>query len=178
MKRTLFTLMTVVAMLMCGCEKEETPGGSTSHERTPDITPYLGKYLMTRTTDLSINVLGLMEFPLDRDLNVETVTITADPSEQYGVVMTSSDGMYLKGTVDTLGLHLNDEVYTFAIDTLGVNASINVSLTHPTIQQPIDGKMEWTSSASGGGSATVPILGELSCTVTGKMHYRTVTSNK
>lgn len=175
MRKTIFTLMSAITLLFCACEKDDFPGGSNNNQTyTPDVTPYLGKFVMTRTTDLSINVLGFLEFPLNRDLDMETVTIAPDPSVDYGVIMTSSDGMYLRGTVDSLGLHLQDETYTFSIDTLNVNASLNVSLTHPAIQPPVDGKMEWTSTASGGGNAVVPILGQLSCTVIGKMKYRTV----
>ncbi len=180
MKKFLFTMMTIVALLTCGCEKEDdtTPGnGNTTEERKPDITPYLGKYLMTRTTDLTINIMNLASFPVDRDLDVEVVTVAKDPNATYGIIMTSTDGMYIKGTVDTLGLHLQNDTIHLAIDTLGVDASILVTMTHPLIQAPENGVMTWTSTAEGSATVAVPILGNLSATITGNMKYRTVASN-
>ena len=49
-------------------------------------------------------------------------------------------------------------------------------MTHPVIQPPVNGKMEWTSVAEG--TATVPVLGiPITATITGDMRYRTVFSN-
>ena len=59
-----------------------------------DITPYLGKHLMTRHTDLTITAMNMFSFPIDRDLDVETVTIKSDPQVEHGIIMSSSDGMY------------------------------------------------------------------------------------
>ena len=176
MKKMLFTMMAVVAILACGCQKEENIN-PTNNERKPDITPYLGKYLMTRTTDLTINVQGMFQFPVDRDLDVETVTIAKDPNQEYGIIMTSSDGLYIKGTVDTLGLHLQNDTIHLAIDTLGIDASVLVTMTHPVISVPDNGVMTWTSTAQGSATVAVPILGNLTATITGNMKYRTVASN-
>lgn len=181
MKKILFTMMTVVALLACGCQKEDdnpsgNGNGTTTEERTPDITPYLGKYLMTRTTDLTITVQDMFNFPIDRDLDVETVTVAKDPNVEYGIIMTSSDGMYLKGTVDTVGLHLQNDTVSIDIDTLGMDFTILVSMTHPVISAPENGVMSWTSTAAGTATATLPIIGDLTATITGNMKYRTVAS--
>ena len=175
MKKSLFTLMVAAAMFFCGCEKDpnDTPGGNTPEEPTIDITPYLGTHLMSRNTDLVLTV-ATFNIPIDRDLDVETVTIKKDPNQQYGIIMTSSDGMYLRGTVDTVGLHLQNDTITLDIDTLGVTASLQAIMVHPVIAPPVDGKMDWTSTASGTASAVVPILGQLSGTITGLMHYHTI----
>ena len=175
MKKTLLTFMAAAALLFCSCEKDpnDTPGGNTPDEPTIDITPYLGTYLMSRTTDLVLTV-ATFNIPIDRDLNVETVTVKKDPNKQYGVIMSSSDGMYMFGTVDTLGLHLQNDTIRFSIDTLGVKASLEATMVHPVIAAPVNGKMEWTSTATGTASATVPILGELTGSISGLMHYRTV----
>lgn len=173
MKKTSFILLTLAALLVCGCEKDpaDTPGGNSS-ESTIDVTPYLGTYLMTRHTDLILTV-ATFNIPINRDLDVETITVKKDPAQEYGVIMTSSDGMYLRGTVDTTGLHLQNDTIRFSIDTLGVNASLMATLSHPVISAPVNGVMDWTSTASGTASATVPILGQLTGTITGNMHYRT-----
>ena len=181
MKKILFAMMTVAALLVCGCDKEEyynnnNGNGTNTEERQPDITPYLGKYLMTRTTDLTITVQNMFNFPIDRDLDVEVVTVAKDPNVEYGIIMTSDDGMYLKGTVDTLGLHLQNDTIHLAIDTLGIDASVLVTMTHPIISAPVDGEMNWTSTAAGSATVALPILGDLTATITGNMKYRTVVS--
>ncbi len=183
MKKILFTLMTAAALLVCGCDKEDdvvvnndNNGGTTTEERTPDLTPYLGTYLMTRTADLTITVQNFATFPIDRDLDVETVTIAADPNVQYGVIMTSNDGMYLKGTVDTVGLHLQNDTVSLAFDTMNVSATLLVTMTHPVISAPENGVMNWTSTAEGSANVAVPILGNLTATITGNMEYNTVAS--
>lgn len=181
MKKVIFSIMTAAALLFCSCEKDPNPSGNgngnNTEERTPDITPYLGKYLMTRTTDLTISIMNLVTFPVDRDLDVEVVTVAADPNVQYGIIMTSTDGLYIKGTVDTLGLHLQNDTISIDIDTLGVDASVLVTMTHPVISAPENGVMTWTSTAEGSGSVMVPFLGQLTATITGNMKYRTVLSN-
>ncbi len=181
MKKILFTLMTAVALLACGCDKEDdivvdNGGGNIPEERTPDITPYLGTYLMTRTADLTITVQNVATFPIDRDLDVETITIAEDPNVQYGVIMSSTDGMYLKGTVDTVGLHLQNDTVSLSIDTMGVSGTLQVTMTHPVISAPEDGMMNWTSTAEGSANVAVPILGNLTATITGNMEYNTVAS--
>ena len=177
--------MTLAALAMCGCEKDpagpDNPGGdNTPDEPVIDITPYLGKYLMTRHTDLTITAMNMFSFPLDRDLDVETVTIKSDPQVEHGIIMSSNDGLYLHGVVDTNGLHLQNDTITLAIDTtvanFPINITVSVSMTHPLILPPVDGKMEWTSIAEG--TATIPILGiPVTATITGDMRYRTVLSN-
>ena len=117
---------------------------------------------------------------LDRGLDVETVTIKSDPLVEHGIIMSSDDGLYLHGVVDTAGLHLQNDTITLAIDTtvasFPINFTVSVSMTHPLILPPVDGKMEWTSVAEG--TATVPILGiPITATITGDMRYRTVLSD-
>ena len=184
MKKTFFTIMTLADLLMCGCEKDPNDpsgnGNNTPDEPVIDITPYLGKYLMTRHTDLTITAMNMFTFPLDRDLNVETVTIKIDPLVEHGIIMTSNDGLYLHGVVDTNGLHLQNDTITLDIDTtynnFPINFTVSVSMTHPVILPPVDGKMEWTSVAEGTASTT--ILGiPVTATITGDMRYRTVFSN-
>ena len=157
MKKRILALMTIVALVMCGCEKDpngssNNPNGNTD-EPVIDITPYLGKYLMTRHTDLTITAMNMFTFPLDRDLDVETVTIKTDPQVEHGIIMTSNDGLYLRGVVDTAGLHLQNDTITLNVDTtysnFPVKFSVSVSMTHPVILPPVDGKMEWTSVAEG-----------------------------
>ena len=186
MKKHIFTLMALAALVMCGCEKD--PSGPVDpndtivpDEPVIDITPYLGKYLMTRHTDLTITAMNMFTFPLDRDLDVEMVTVKTDPLVEHGIIMSSDDGLYLHGVVDTAGLHLQNDTLTIAIDTtvanFPINFTVSVSMTHPVIQPPVDCKMEWTSVAEG--SATIPILGmPVSATITGDMRYRTVLSGK
>ena len=170
MKKTSFLLLTLAALLVCGCEKDPVDNPAT--EPAIDVTPYLGTYLMTRHTDLILSV-ATFNIPIDRDLDVETITIKKDPAQEYGVIMSSSDGMYLRGTIDTLGLHLQNDTIRFSIDTLGVKASLMATMSHPVIAAPSNGVMDWTSTAAGTASATVPILGEITGTITGNMHYRT-----
>ena len=174
MKKLSFILLAFVAMLTCGCEKDpsDTPGGNNPSVPTIDIKPYLGTYLMTRHTGLIFTVAGI-NIPIDRDLDVETITIKKDPAMEYGVIMSSSDGMYLRGTIDTLGLHLQNDTIKFDIDTLNVKASLRAALSHPVISAPVNGVMDWTSTASGTASAVVPIVGTITGTITGNMHYRT-----
>ena len=119
MKKMSLILLAFAAMLTYSCEKDPV---DTPTEPTIDIKPYLGTYLMTRHTDL-IFTIATFNIPIDRDLDVETVTIKKDPALDYGVIMTSSDGMYLKGTIDTVGLHLQNDTIRFSIDTMGINAS-------------------------------------------------------
>lgn len=186
MKKILYSAMIIVALLAWGCEKEtnsDNPNDTTGTvERKPDITPYLGKYLLTRTTDLSITIQNMFTIPINRDLDAETLTIAADPTVEYGVILTSTDGMFLHGTVDTVGLHLEDEIYTISVDTtvasIPFNAEISASLTHPLIPAPVDGVLDWTSVASGTVSLAVPILGTLTGTITGEMRYRSVFQSK
>ena len=185
MKKTIFTLIAVAALFVCGCEKDpagpDNPGGgNTSDEPVIDITPYLGKYLMTRHTDLTITAMNMFSFPLDRDLDVETVTIKTDPQVEHGIIMSSNDGLYLHGVVDTNGLHLQNDTITLAVDTtynnFPVNFTVSVSMTHPIIQPPVNGRMEWTSVAEG--TASTSILGiPVTATITGDMRYNTIFSN-
>ena len=184
MKKVLFTIMTVAALMMCGCEKDPNDpsgnGNNTPDEPVIDITPYLGKYLMTRHTDLTITAMNMFTFPLDRDLDVETVTIKTDPQVEHGIIMSSNDSLYLHGVVDTAGLHLQNDTLTITIDTtvasFPINFSVSVSMTHPVIQPPVDGRMEWTSVAEG--SDTITILGiTVTATITGDMRYSTILSN-
>lgn len=184
MKKQLFTLMTLVALVMCGCEKEPTnpdnSGNNTTGETVIDITPYLGKYLMTRQTELSISVLNMVSFPLNRDLDVELVTVKRDPTVEHGVIISNNNALYLRGVVDTNGLHLQNDTINLSIDTtianFPLNFTVSVSMTHPIIQPPADGKMEWTSVAAGTASTT--ILGmPVTATITGDMRYKTVLSN-
>ena len=173
MKKVSFIILALATVMMWGCEKDpiDNPGSNTS-EPTIDVKPYLGTYLMTRHTDLVLSV-ATFNIPINRDLDVETITIKKDPAQEFGIIMTSSDGMYLRGTVDTVGLHLQNDTIRFSIDTLGVNASLMATLSHPVIAPPQNGMMDWTSTASGTATATVPILGEIAGTITGNMHYRT-----
>ena len=184
MKKRILTLMTIVALVMCGCEKDpngssNNPNGNTD-EPVIDITPYLGKYLMTRHTELSISVLNMVSFPLDKDLDVEIVTIKQDPAVENGLIISNNDALYLRGVVDTNGLHLQNDTINLTIDTtigaFPINLGVSVSMTHPIIQPPVDGKMEWTSVASG--SASTTILGlPVTATITGDMRYKTVIRN-
>lgn len=178
MKKTLITFLAVATMLFCGCEKDDVVNpNDDNHGNDPagiDLTPYLGKYLMTRKAELTLNVLNMFQFPLDRDLNIEVVTVAEDPTQENGIIMTSNDGMYLRGVVDTLGLHLQNDTIAFAVDTLGVNASINVTMTHPIIAPRSNGALDWTSTASGTATTTLPIVGPVSVTITGNLHYHSV----
>ena len=47
-------------------------------------------------------------------------------------------------------------------------------MVHPVISAPVNGKMEWTSTATGTASAMVPIIGQVTGSISGLMHYRTV----
>lgn len=174
MKKVSFIILALATVMMWSCEKDpiDNPGSNTS-EPTIDVTPYLGTYLMSRHTELVLTV-ATFNIPIDRDLDVETITVKKDPQQDYGIIMTSSDGMYLRGTVDTAGLHLQNDTFAINIDTLGVKASLQAALTHPVIASPVNGVMDWTSVASGTATATVPILGQLTGTISGKMHYRNV----
>ena len=181
MKKCVITILTLAALVMCGCEHgHNTPGGNgNSDDPSVDVTPYLGKYLMSRHTELSINVLGMFSFPLDKDLDVETVTVKSDPAVENGVIISNNDALYLRGIVDSAGLHLQNDTVTFVIDTTIANTPINftvgVSMTHPTIQPPVNGVMEWTSIASG--NASTVILGmPVNAVITGDMRYKTVLS--
>lgn len=183
MKKTIFTFIALAALVMCGCEKDPndpSSSGNTPDEPVIDITPYLGKYLMTRHTDLTITALNMFTFPLDRDLDVETVTVKSDPQVEHGIIMSSSDGLYLRGVVDTAGLHLQNDTIALNVDTtynsFPVRFTVSVSMTHPVIQPPVDGRMEWTSVAEGTASTT--ILGmPITATITGNMLYKTIFSN-
>ena len=182
MKKRILTLMTIVALVMCGCEKDPNNPGGNANPDDPviDITPYLGKYLMTRHTELSISVLNMFNFPLDRDLDVEVVTIKSDPTVEHGIIISNNDALYLRGVVDTNGLHLQNDTIDLTIDTtigtFPIKLGVSVSMTHPIIQPPVDGKMEWTSVASG--SASTTILGlPVTATITGDMRYKTVIRN-
>lgn len=186
MKKSILTIITLVALVMCGCEKtpnnpsgNDPSGNDPSDAPSVDITPYLGNYLMSRHTELSINVLGMFSFPLDKDLDVETVTVKRDPTVENGVIISNNDALYLRGIVDTAGLHLQNDTVIFVIDTTiantPVNFSVGVSMTHPTIQPPVNGVMEWTSIASG--SASTTILGvPINAVITGDMRYKTILS--
>ena len=181
MKKHLFTIMALAALMMCSCEKDPNApnnnGTGTPDEPVIDITPYLGTYLMTRHTELSITVLNMFSFPLDRDLDVETITIKSDPTVEHGIIMSNNDALYLKGVVDTNGLHLQNDTINLVVDTtynnFPINFTIGVSMTHPVIQPPVNGKMEWVSVAQG--SASTTILGmPVSATITGDMRYKTI----
>ena len=187
MKKSILTIITLVTLVMCGCEKTpNNPGGNDPSGNDPsdapsvDITPYLGNYLMSRHTELSINVLGMFSFPLDKDLDVEVVTVKRDPTVENGVIISNNDALYLRGIVDTAGLHLQNDTVLLVIDTTIANYPLNfgvsVTMTHPTIQPPVNGVMEWTSIATG--SASTSVLGiPINATLTGDMRYRTVWSN-
>ena len=182
MKKSILIIMTLVALLMCGCEREpNNPCGNTNpDEPVIDITPYLGKYLMSRHTELSINVLNMFSFPLDKDLDVEMITVKSDPTVENGIIISNNDALYLRGIVDIDGLHLQNDTVNLVIDTTIANTPINfgvsVSMTHPTIQPPVNGVMEWTSIASG--SAATTILGvPISAVITGDMRYKTILRN-
>ena len=174
--------MAVAMLFFCGCEKETNVNGNTTTDSTSttedsqvDITPYLGTHLMTRTAELTMTV-ATISFPIDRDLDIEMVTIKADPQRQNGIIMTSNDGMCNYGTVDDQGMHLTSDTINLAVDTLGVNCSINVSMTHPTIAAPVNGVMKWTSVASGTATVALPIVGNVTANITGYIHYSTVLS--
>ncbi|MBR4646660.1 MAG: hypothetical protein IKO75_06080 [Bacteroidales bacterium] len=188
MKKSILIIMTLVALVMCGCEQDPNNpggnnnpgGGNNTNDPVIDITPYLGKYLMSRHTELSINVLGMFSFPLDKDLDVELVTVKSDPAVAHGIIISNNDALYLRGIVDTDGLHLQNDTVNLVIDTTIANTPLNfgvsVCMTHPTIQPPVNGVMEWTSIATGSASTTV--LGiPINATLTGDMRYRTILSN-
>ncbi len=176
MKRMFYLLMVFAAMAFVACEDDPvTPSGDepTPGTTVADATPYLGEYLMTRTADVSISIGTVLSFPIDRDFDIERVTVREDPTRDGGIVMTSSDGMYLRGTVMADGLHLQNDTIGFAIDTLGVNASLQMIASHPVIAQPVNGVLDWTSTVSGTPTVTLPI-GQLSCTISGDLHYHSV----
>ena len=188
MKKSILIIMTLVALVMCGCEQDPNNpggnnnpgGGNNTNDPVIDITPYLGKYLMSRHTELSINVLGMFSFPLDKDLDVEVITVKSDPTVENGIILSNNDALYLRGIVDTDGLHLQNDTVNLIIDTTiasyPLNFGVSVSMTHPTIQPPVNGVMEWTSIATG--SASTAVLGlPINATLTGDMRYRTVLSN-
>lgn len=175
MKKTILTLFAAAALLFCGCEKDDpnNPGNGDNNETTVDVTPYLGKFLMTRHANLTISVVNMFNFPLDRDFNIETVTVKEDPNTEHGIIMTSNDGMLLHGVVDSLGLHLNNDTIAFAIDTMGINTAISVTMVHPVIAPPTNGSYDWTSVATG--SATVTLYGiPVNATLTGELHYHSI----
>lgn len=184
MKKVLLTLATVMALLVCGCEHEyvnpDNPNDTiiVPDEPTIDVTPYLGTFLMSRHTDLTITAMGLFTFPLDKDLDVEIVTIQKDPLVDNGIIISNNSALYLKGTVDEAGLHLQNDTIALAIDTtvasFPLNTTISVSMSHPVIPLPENGVLEWTSIASGTAAVTIPYLGPLSATITGTMRYRNV----
>jgi hypothetical protein len=171
-----FLLMAVATMSFAACSDDPvTPNGDNSNPgANVDVSPYLGDYLMTRTADLTLSFGTYLSFPIDRDLNIERVTVRRDPNHTNGVVMTSSDGMYLLGTVMEDGLHLQNDTIGFAVDTLGVNASLQMIASHPVIAQPVNGVLDWTSTVSGTPSVTLPIIGQVTCTITGDLHYHSV----
>lgn len=83
MKKTLIAFLAAATMLFCGCEKDDITPNDDNNGNDPsaiDLEPYLGKYLMTRKADLTLNVLNMFQFPLSRDLNVEIVTVAEDPT--------------------------------------------------------------------------------------------------
>lgn len=187
MKKSILTILTLVALVICGCDhgtidpggNNNPGGGSTPDNSSIDITPYLGKYLMSRHTELSISVLGMFSFPLDKDLDVEMVTVKSDPTIENGIIISNNDALYLRGIVDTDGLHLQNDTVNLVIDTTianyPVNFGVSVSMTHPVIQPPVNGVMEWTSIASG--SASTSILGiPINAVITGDMRYKTIMS--
>ncbi len=176
MKRLLDVLMAFATMTFAACSDEPvTPAGDDSTpDLTIDVTPYLGEYLMTRTADLTISFGTYITIPIDRDLNLERVTVREDPAHTNGILMTSSDGMYLRGTVMEDGLHLQNDTIGFAVDTLGVNASLQMIASHPVIAAPVNGVLDWTSTVSGTPTVTLPVFGQVSCTISGDLHYHSV----
>ncbi len=170
--------MAFAAMTFAACgDHPVSPSGEDPDPipgTTVDVTPYLGKYLMTRTGDLSISIGTLFTFPLDRDFDVEIVTVKKDPTHADGIVMTSTDGMYLRGTVLEDGLHLENDTIGFAIDTLGIDVSLQMIAAHPVIAAPKNGVLDWTSTVSGTPSVTLPVIGPVTCTITGDLHYHSV----
>jgi hypothetical protein len=176
MKRMFYLLMAVATMAFAACSDDPvTPNGDNSNPgANVDVSPFLGDYLMTRTADLTLSFGTYLSFPIDRDLNIERVTVRRDPNHTNGVVMTSSDGMYLLGTVMEDGLHLQNDTIGFAVDTLGVNASLQMIASHPVIAQPVNGVLDWTRTVSGTPSVTLPIIGQVTCTITGDLHYHSV----
>lgn len=175
MKRLLFLMMALAAMTFVACVDEPvTPSDDNHDSNTVDVSPYLGDYLMTRTADLSIVFGSYITIPFDRDLDIERVSVRRDPAHEDGILMTSSDGMYLRGTVMEDGLHLQNDTITFIVDTLGVNASLQMIASHPVIAAPVNGALDWTSTVSGTPTVTLPIIGQVSCTISGDLHYHSV----
>ena len=81
MKKRILALMTIVALVMCGCEKDpngssNNPNGNTD-EPVIDITPYLGKYMMTRHTDFPSRYSTCSPSPW-----TETWTLRLSPSSR------------------------------------------------------------------------------------------------
>ncbi len=184
MKKTILSLFVIAAIAFCGCEKDnanDTSNDSNNGNTTPDridVSPYLGNYLVTRTANITVNVMNMYNIPVDRDFDMETVTVRVDPIRENGVIMTSSDGMYLKGVVDDKGLHLDNDTLSFVVDTMGVNVSLNMTMVHPVIAPPVDGVYDWTSTATGTGNAVVPVLGNITASITGDMHYHSIFATK
>ena len=185
MRKTLLALCAAIALLMCGCEKEEyhnfNPAPTPPEEPTIGIADYVGNYLMTREADFNIQVMDWFAFPLQRDLNVEVISIRTDPLTDNGVILSSTDGLYLHGTVDEKGLHLENDTVGFTIDTvlniLPLNTNLTISMTHPVIAPPKHGVMKWTSMASGTGMQPLPWLDPFTVSIVGVMRYRSVVRN-
>lgn len=184
MKKSILSLFVIAALAFCSCEKDDVTDGTNGSDNgnpTPDkidVAPYLGNFLVTRTANITVNVMNMYSIPIDRDFDVETVSVRTDPSKENGIIMTSSDGMYMRGVVDAQGLHLDNDTLAISVDTMGVNVSLSMTMVHPVIAPPADGVYDWTSTATGTGNAVVPVLGNLTATITGEMHYHSIYGDK
>lgn len=187
MKKFLLPLL-AATLLVCACEKEtidpNNPNDSTYTDTLGGdptaMTDYLGAYTIVRTADLTVSiplVLSSLDFPIRRELEAEPAIVAPDVTREGGVIITGEKGTIIRGVVNGNGLQLDQSSIDLAVDTTVASyhlaGSITVALDHESnIAAPADGRLEWSSVASGNAVFTdIPVVGSLSGTLTGTVRF-------
>lgn len=152
MKKTLFCLLTVCALVMAACDKPEEP---TENAATPaTVDDYLGEFTMESQVIYVLSAEGLGEMPEDTTYTTSDIEVvrTSDDNAVLVFITNNSITDTVTGSVTASGLHINNHNYMFSyIDDQFIHDTLNITLgvVHNVVPVPTNGQMKWQSNVSG-----------------------------
>lgn len=158
-KSLLVSLLALCVIALSSCSEEENYAEN-----------YVGTYSMTVVPSITatITIAGIeieQEFPAD---TIKDVTCTIKETLDNSVTVSTNVmnmPLVMVGTCDETGMHLKS--YTINLDQLDLDMDIpinSLTLGSTTVNEPVNGKISWTSSISGeitNEMGTLPIKGNL-----------------
>lgn len=125
MKKLLFCLVAIATIAFTSCKKE----------KANPAEDFVGNYTVSATFHAQVPVLG----NLDQPLNDMDASITLNGDE--GAVNVTMAGKTTTGNVTEAGMTVQSIVISQTI----MGATVDVTVTFPTIAKPVNGTTSWVS---------------------------------